>query len=413
MDLIKKRFLEALGASLQGDRVNWDGEITQQEWAELFKLAHDHQVLPMIFEAVYSCPAAKHADPQMMLFFRRQTMRSVMLQAMKTSEFLAMMKHLRNADLTPCVVKGIICRNLYPNPDHRNSGDEDVLIPPEQYERCHEALLAFGMTPADQEQAWESAYEVPYGKPGSPLYIELHKHLFPPESDAYGDFNRFFAQMELVEQEINGGKVLTMAPTDHFFYLICHSFKHFLHSGFGLRQVCDIVLYANRYGSEIDWTHVMDNCREIHAVQFTAALLRIGEKCFGFNPDGACLNAPWRAVEVDEEPMLADLLDSGIYGDATMNRKHSSTMTLDAVSSDRQGKQARGSILRTLFPKKKLLEGRYPWLRKRPWLLPVAWVVRIVGYLRESRRDKSSDAAESLRIGSERVELMRRYGIIK
>lgn len=413
MDLIKKLFLEALGASLRGAHVNWDAEMTTQDWASLFQLAHVHQVLPLIFEAVYSCPAAGRADPQMMMFFRRQTMQSVMIQAMKTGEFLAMMKHLGGEGLSPCVVKGIVCRNLYPNPDHRNSGDEDVLIPPQEYERCHEALLAFGMMPADPEQDREHTYEVPYRKPGSPLYIELHKHLFPPESDAYGDFNRFFARAKTTELDINGTKVRTMAPTDHFFYLICHSFKHFLHSGFGLRQVCDIVLYANRYGAEIDWARVMENCREIHAVQFTAALLRIGEKHFGFDADAACLSAQWRAIEVDEEPMLSDLLESGVYGDATMDRKHSSNITLGAVSADKQGKQARGNVLRTIFPKAKLLEGRYPYLRRMPWLLPVAWVMRLAGYWKERRRRGGGSAAESLRIGSERVELMRKYGIIK
>ena len=29
-----------------------------------------------------------------------------------------------------------------------------------------------------------NAYEVPYMNPGRHLYIELHKHLFPPDSEA-------------------------------------------------------------------------------------------------------------------------------------------------------------------------------------------------------------------------------------
>ena len=70
--------------------------------------------------------------------------------------------------------------------------------------------------------------------------------------------------------------------------------------------------------------------------------------------------------------------------------------------------------MRTLFPSRKALEGRYPFLRTKPWLLPVAWVRRIAHYAAE-RRGAGADnkAAESLRIGSERVELLRRYGIIK
>ena len=416
MNEIEQLFLEALRESLRGGRVQWENPLEAQDWAALFQLAQAHHVLPMIFEAAYACPAAQSADARLMQMAKRQTMQSVMMQAMKTGEFLALMKHLQAAGVTPCVVKGAVCRSLYPSPDHRISGDEDVLIPPEQFERCHEAMLAFGMRPAEPQQDIQSAHEVPYGKPGSPLYIELHKHLFPPENDAYGDFNRFFADAHAhtVETMVDGVPLTTLCPTDHFFYLICHAFKHFLHSGFGIRQVCDIVLFAGRYGREIDWTAVLENCRDIRAEQFAAALMKIGQKHFGFDPDAAGVPQAWQEIAVDEGPMLSDLLDSGVFGDATMSRKHSSTMTLNAVAADRRGRKARGNVLSTIFPSRKAMEGRYPFLRTKPWLLPVAWVRRIAHYAAE-RRSAGADnkAAESLRIGSERVELLRRYGVIK
>ena len=413
-DLIKQLFLEALGASLRGERVNWETALTNENWVELFRLAQTHQVLPMIFEAAYACPAAKGADPRLMMAVKRQMMQTVMIQTMKTGEFLALMKLLRKEGLTPCVVKGIACRSLYPNPDYRTSSDEDVLIPPEQAERCHEVMTAFGMRMSDPEQDRAASFEIPYGKPGSPSYIELHKSLFPPDSEAYGDFNRFFENVHAhtTELTVDGVTIATLNPTDHFFYLICHSFKHFLHSGFGLRQVCDIVLFARRWGGEIDWKFVRKNCEAIHAMQFTLALLKIGKVHFGFDPAAACLPESWRIDEVDEEPMLDDLLDSGIFGDSSMSRKHSSTMTLSAVSADKQGKRAKRSILRTLFPKMDTMAARYPYLQKRPYLLPAAWISRIIGYLR--RRDgKNDNTAESLRIAAERIELMRKYGIIR
>ena len=416
MNEIEQLFLEALRESLRGGRVQWEKPLTTENWAQLFKLAQDHHVLPMIFEAAYACPAARSADPRMMMFFKRQTMQSVMMQAMKTNEFFALMKHLQRAGLTPCVVKGIACRSLYPNPDHRMSGDEDVLIPPQQAEKCHEAMLAFGMRMSEPETDRSAAYEIPYGKPGSPIYIELHKSLFPPENDAYGDFNRFFADAHAHTTEIvvDGTPLTTLSPTDHFFYLICHAFKHFLHSGFGIRQVCDIVLFAGRYGQEIDWAAVLENCREIRADQFAAALLKIGRKYLGFDPNAAGVPQAWQEIQVDEGLMLSDLLDSGVYGGASMSRLHSSTLTLGAVAADKRGKKAGGNVLRTLFPSRKALEGRYPFLRTRPWLLPVAWLRRIAHYAGEHRgAGAENNAAESLRIGSERVELLRRYGVIK
>ena len=130
MNAINQLFLEALAAGLRGERVQWENPLDAQDWAALFQLAQAHHVLPMIFEAVYACPAASSADAQLMQLAKRQTMQSVMMQAMKTGEFLALMKHLSEAGLAPCVVKGIVCRELYPQPDHRISGDEDVLIPP-------------------------------------------------------------------------------------------------------------------------------------------------------------------------------------------------------------------------------------------------------------------------------------------
>ncbi|MBP3522476.1 MAG: nucleotidyltransferase family protein [Clostridia bacterium] len=416
MNAINSLFLEALGASLRGERVQWENPLAAQDWAALFQLAQAHHVLPMIFEAVYACPAARCADAQLMQLVKRQTMQSVMMQAMKTGELLALVKHLKAAGVTPCVVKGAVCRSLYPSPDHRISGDEDVLIPPEQFDRCHEAMLAFGMQPADPQQDMQAAHEVPYGKPGSPLYIELHKHLFPPDSDAYGDFNRFFADAHAHATEIvvDGTPLTTLGPTDHFFYLICHAFKHFLHSGFGIRQVCDIVLFAGCYGQEIDWTGVLENCREIRADQFAAALLKIGRTYLGFDPNAAGCPQAWQEIAVDEGPMLDDLLSSGVFGDASMSRKHSSTLTLSAVAADKRGKKTRANVLRTLFPSRKALEGRYPFLRTKPWLLPLAWAMRIVHYAGEHRRAGTDNrATESLRIGSERVELLRRYGIIK
>lgn len=415
MEAVRDLFLQALRASLENKKVFWETELEPQDWLALFQMAEAHNILPMIFEAVYSCPAAKNADPQIFARFKRQTVQTVMLQTMKNSEFLLLLKQLKKAGIKTCVVKGIVCRSLYPNPDYRMSGDEDILIPAEQFPQCHEAMTASGMVLSEPEQDIDAAYEVPYGKQGSPLYIELHKSLFPPESEAYGELNRFFEGVNdrLIDFSVPGTVVTTMEYTDNLFYLICHAFKHFLHSGFGIRQVCDIVLFANAYGERIDWERVLENCREIRADGFAAALFAIGEKYLTFDADKACWPGSWREIQVDESAMLDDLLDSGIYGDSNMSRKHSSNITLNAVSAEKQGKKAGNSALKSVFLPAKSLEGRFPYLKEHPYLLPVAWTSRLLKYHKETSRTSGNDAAESIRIGNERIELMKQYGIIK
>lgn len=415
MNKIDKMFLQALKTSLINEKVNWNEQITQKEWLHLFRQAEIHHVLPMIYDAVYCCPAAKQMDVSFFTPFKKKTVQQVMVQTMKTSEFLELYQYLYKANIKPVMVKGIICRELYPNPDYRSSGDEDMLIQPENFELCHSKMQEFGMVLADSKQNIQEAYEVPYGKQGSPIYIELHKFLFPPDSEAYGEFNRFFNDIyeSVIEISVHGVPISTMEYTTHLFYLICHAFKHFLHSGFGIRQVCDIILFANKYGNQIDWRKILEECKTIHAELFAAALFRIGEKYLTFDPKIACYPYEWSCIKIDETSLLDDLLDAGVYGGADMNRKHSSSITLNTVSAQKRGKRSNGSILRTVFPPLKSMSDRYTYLKKYPLLLPVAWGDRILKYRQETNRVENDDAASSIQIGNERVELLKQYGIIK
>ena len=112
--------------------------------------------------------------------------------------------------------------------------------------------------------------------------------------------------------------------------------------------------------------------------------------------------------DVDEGLLLEDMLAGGMYGTADEDRLHSASITLDAVASQKQGRGAKG-ILASLFPPVFTLAGRYPYLRIRPWLLPIAWVQRITGYLRNRR----GCAAASVQIGQQRIRLLKEYGIIE
>ena len=412
MNVIHKTFLEVLKSALLGKKADFERELQPEQWQELFSLAQIHHVLPMVYNAVYDVASLQGIPLAMAV--KRQTRQQVMVQTQKTSDFLALNRKLCDAGIRPLVVKGIVCRNLYPNPDCRVSGDEDILVPAEAFGAAHRVMQAYGMSTTAGEDL-PGAYEVPYRKEGSPLYIELHKHLFPPESAAYGDLNRFFEGVHesAVSEEIQGNAVYTMDYTDHLFYLICHAFKHFLHSGFGIRQVCDIILFANCYGTRIDWQKVLRNCEEIRADKFAAAMFCIGRNYLTFDPEQAGYPAVWRKIKVNEMPMLEDLLIGGVYGDANMSRKHSSNITLAAVVSDKQGKRPGNAAVSSLFLPAEKLERRYPYLAKRPYLVPVAWCDRLWKYARETRHSRENSASDALKIGNERIALMKEYGILK
>ena len=405
-----QRMLAALGAAIKNEQVHWTEPLSDEEWGEIFRLSAQHHVLPLVLEAVYGCPAIQGLDPRILHAHRVRSIRTVSVQTQKTNEFLTLYRRLTDAGVKPLVVKGIVCRNLYPLPDHRISGDEDVLIDSADYSTAKQVMEDFGM----HHEGDEDAYEVPFFKAGSALHIELHKNLFPPESSAYGSLNNFFenARDRAVTLTINGRAVSTLGYTDHLLYLICHAFKHFLHSGFGVRQICDVSMFANTYGKEIHWEEVLEKCRAIRAQYFAAAMLKIGSQYFGFDPDTACLPPSWRQLDADGEALLADALDSGVFGHTSGSRIHSSTITLNAVTAEKDGKKASGSLMKTIFPPMAQMTPKFPYLKEKPWLLPVAWTARILRYGKETASSDHSDAAESIRIGKERVELLRKFRIL-
>ena len=112
-----------------------------------------------------------------------------------------------------------------------------------------------------QELIKDKVYqEVPYQNPRNGLYFELHMDLFPQESGAYGHFNQLFEDAfdTCMETDIQGSKVLTLNPKQHFLYLVCHSLKHFLHSGFGVRQACDL-LYLSLIHIFMEWCYIQQS----------------------------------------------------------------------------------------------------------------------------------------------------------
>lgn len=371
------------------------------DWPAIFTLANQQKLLPILFEAVRKMPAAEE-NVALFAVTKQQVIGQVLNQTVRSAEFTELYCKLRSAGLHPIVVKGQLCSRLYPLKDHRISADDDLLIPDGEFFACHEQLLANGLTTDTPADELATADEVSYTKEGSPLYIELHRHLFDSAEDAHDELNHFFTDLNPVE--IDG--FLAMPPHEHLLYLLLHAYKHFVRSGIGLRQFCDIGLWARAYHAEIDWQRLHEQCESVHASTFAAAAFRIARDYLGIEFD---LPAPWDG-SIDVEPLLHDTLCGGVYGSNDLTRLHSSTVTLNAVKASRTGEKS--SVLRTVFPKREYLERRYPYLKKRPYLLPVAWAQRIAHYASEKQSGADNSASGSIKLGKERIELMKRYGIM-
>ena len=364
----------------------------------ILRLAADHKLHHMILAAM---PLELLPEPQKR---RPALLNQVTVQVNVTTAFLRLWAEMTDAGFHLFVIKGIVCRSLYPQPELRPSSDEDLYVSADEFEPCGAFLRERGMAPDKKhfsdygEIGWRS-------KDG--LYIELHRELF--EGDELHELHDLFSFNTLQTEDYPtpyGKSVTSLPPHDHFLYLLLHAYKHFIHSGFGIRQICDIRLWAQKYNSRIDWHKLIEQCDTVRIRKFAAAVLCIARHDlqieFSVPEELEC--APDYS-----QPMLKDILCGGIYGSADTDRQHSVTMTLNAVKSAKN--ETKYSVWQSVFPSRETMENQYPYVKKRPFLLPAAWIQRIFTY---AVRNKSGEthAVQSLSIGKERIELLRHYGIL-
>ncbi len=405
---VSEALLNCISAALDGRECALT--LAPDDWTALLRLAGEQKLLPLVYAAVRGTPGFAAAPEAVRAAARRQTMREAAAQTVHTEAFLRLYQALRAEGLVPVVVKGIVCRALYPQPELRPSSDEDLYLTAAEMPCFHAVLLRAGFVLTEPERDYRSAHEARYVHPDTGLVVEGHWALFPTEYAVYAALNVQLPDLMQRAQDWESGGVTLRVPDacDHLIFLLLHAFKHFISSGVGVRQLCDIALWMRRFGAQIDWQRVRAALRATHSEGFAAAVIDAGVHWFGLERAAAHIPPDWETLE--SAALLADALSGGVYGSADSTRRHSCTITIHAADRAHRGGTGRASLCAALFPGREVMAGWYPYVARCPALLPAAWAQRIWRYLRT--RGKHTGAQDSLRVGAQRVELLRQYRVL-
>lgn len=399
MNEADRLFLNLLKAGIRGQKTEITG-ISELVFADLYRLMDTHQVLPLITEVLYESEAFPVSGK-----LKKMAVKQTVRQAERSAEFLELYRYLNEHGLYPTVMKGIVCRKLYPNPEQRRSVDEDLLIRPDEITEYDRLFREYGLKAEDKTDVL-NRQETTYTCPEKHLVIELHRYPFATDA-AYSELNTLFENRDhVITEKIYTAEVQTMDYSDHILYMFCHAYKHFLYSGIGIRQLCDIALFADSYREQINWQYIMQKCREYRIDLFAVTLLKICRVYLGMRSVPGMEYYP----DTDETPLLKDILSGGLYGASDPDRLHSSTITLEAFNAHKEGRRPKGS-LKALFPSAGSVQAKYPYIRKHKWLLPVAWVQRAIRYSKD-RKEHQLSPVNTIEIGKQRIELLKKYGII-
>lgn len=376
--------------------------LRQPNWDEIYSLASLHNLVPVVYDAARELPEFSDAPVSLREKFRQTTIYQSSTQFLRTEMLFSVYDAFLENGLKPLLLKGLICRNLYKSPDLRVSCDEDLWIQKEDLEKYDNLLKGLGYQPdlEDLKEKLDEVQELTYSN--GTLSLEMHINPFGTENELRVRMNRLFdhSYEKSVRMEIQGHTIYTLNATEHFLFLFTHLFKHFLLGGVGIRQILDQLLFLETYRSEIDFERINDGISELHGQTFYAAILNLGVKYLGFT----AIAAPPLTKEL--EPLIDDLIESGCFGNHSKAQHYSAAYIL-AESTQEDTK--RPGIITLLFPPASRIYYSYPFLIRRPWLLPAAWFLRFIKFGKELMRSDKTLVNDSIRRGKKRISLIKKY----
>lgn len=347
------------------------------DWEDIVSAAKKHDLAAIVWHQCHKfSPQAEdlygHCRNSLYNYGRR----------LKTEELIK--TAFEKAGIENFVVKGSLVATLYPIPAYRTMGDTDFVVRKSEYERAHDCLLDEGFkckNPLSDERV--------YYRDG--IFIELHFRLIDIEdSDSQKSFDYF---NNCWDHASNGW----VDPDFHMEYLIDHVRKHLVYEGVGFRQFMDVAVLTKNCG-ELNWSRIEKRMRENGIWGFAERTLAMNEKWFGVKSPVTC------GVVSDD---FYDAATENIYTSGAFGRDNSANEVGEAVKSSRDSKHKRlrmiSNSLRFIFPSYEKMRQNPPFafVDRRPYLLPVAWVYRIVRSIFVKHAGKGIRAAKSYIISDE------------
>ena len=381
MDSLYRGILQLVYAALTGEGAQLPPDF---DWERAYPFVTAHQIAPLVYEGARLCGVDTQTDVMRGLF--RDYCQEIVKSERQTRAVDELRAAFDEAGIEHLFFKGVVLKERYPKPELRPMGDADVLIREAQYPAVDDILCRLGY-----ELKAQTAQEWHYASPG--LIVEPHRMLVDPE-DAR-DASVFGTGWELTAPD--GAGRPTLPPEVETAHLVSHLAKHFRVGGAGLRQMIDL------------WV-----CRRAHAApderKLAGLLDRLGLAEFYAN----VLRALSCWFEGGAEDEVTELLTRFVFSSGSFGTERSQVLAVTLRRTGGRGVKTYGVFSR-LFPARSALIDDYPWLARRPLLLPFAWARRLFRLIFFHRRRIRSGLRRMSMVNAEDVrgyaELLDRIGL--
>ncbi len=354
------------------------------DFSKVHKLAERHRVTPLVAPAVIASSAATE---QFKAVFKKELFRCAARHEAQTREAEELAELFAKNKIKHCFLKGSKVSKYYDNPDMRFMLDMDVLVEKEKAEKAAELLLERGYVYDNYEDEKDAGYvKKPF------LNFELHKELKYDYDKGY-DYYKGALERMLADEN---GYSMNMTNEDFYVYILSHTAHHFESAGTGIKSIVDHYYLNQKLKPLCDEKILNKSLEETGLTGFAESMDRLSDFwfCDGKGDEGVKETADY-------------IMLSGVFGTQT------NYYLSGIIKGDYTDKKSSYFLTRLFLPYT-LMKKRYPILKKLPFLLPLMWVVRLLGALKN--REKYTQEATAINsvddFAKERqIEFLKRNGL--
>lgn len=113
-------------------------------WKEVFKLAKDQQVYPIIYPIIRDLVLDTKENNDILIEWGKTSILSSVIQKQNINRIAIIINRLNKEGLELIVLKGLIIRDHYKLAEFRTISDYDILMKEEDLEKAHKVLLSMG-----------------------------------------------------------------------------------------------------------------------------------------------------------------------------------------------------------------------------------------------------------------------------
>lgn len=326
-------------------------------------------------------------------------------QHLNRIEFISEIKKLFSENEIPFfIVKGPVIAEYYPDSFLRTMGDVDIIVHSNDMDKAASILELAGYHFDKHE--FQREFEWHFSKKS--FNFELHHALLYKERVNKDEYVKYFDKCwDWVESN-------KLNPSFHFLYIILHMRKHFLNGGIGVRFFIDLAILSK--SNDIDWSYVKRELLKLKLLSFTTI-------CFGLCQSWFGINNPFEATPLTNEFICNAknmVITNGIFGNIGNPNVIKTTNLLRKYNDEGEYKNVKIRksvyVLHTLFPPYKdiICNNTYKFIKGRPFLLPIAWVYRMLYALVTRPKESFNELINPYKYSQEiniREELYRKWNL--